>query len=92
MTNDEKKDEDSKETLTAVFTTWDNVEAGFIQSLLQANGIECVRQNLHYASIALVGSSAAPIRVLVQTKDKERAEDIVNQYYQDIKEEKDKKE
>jgi hypothetical protein len=85
MTADNENKQDNKSTLVVVFTTWDNVEAGFIQSLLQANGIESARQNLHFASIALVGSSAAPIKIIVESKDKERAEDIVNQYYEDIK-------
>lgn len=70
--------------MNKVFTTWDTVEAGFVRSLLESNGITCFVRNLHLSSIALTGSGAAPITVLVGSRDRQKAEEIVAQYYRDL--------
>lgn len=67
-----------------VFTTWDIVEAGFIQSLLESNGISCRIRNQHYATLTLTGSGAAPIAVAVKEEDRAAADEIVQQYYRDL--------
>jgi hypothetical protein len=74
----------SSEKLINVFTTWDNFEAGFVQSLLQSNDIEFFVANRYYATMALTGSGAAPITIAVREEDTEKAREIVEQYYKDI--------
>lgn len=88
-----KNNEGTKNTnsnkLIPVFTTWDTFEVSFVQSILEANGITPIINNIHYATIALVGSAAAPITILVTEDNLEKAKDIINQYYEDIKKERD---
>jgi hypothetical protein len=68
-----------------VFTTWDQMEAGFIQSLLEANNIACFTENRFYASMSLTGSGAAPIKITVNDTDEPAAKDIIAQYFEDQK-------
>lgn len=72
--------------LSEVFSTWKSIEAGFVKSLLESNGINCVIQNPHYPSLTPVGSAAVRIKVMVETEDKIKAKEIVNQYYKDLRE------
>ena len=74
--------------LYEVFSTWKTSEISFIQSLLEANRIQCFVENLYYPSMTPVGSAAVPIKIMVEEKDKDKAKEIVNQYYKDIKENK----
>jgi predicted chitinase len=70
----------------AVFTTKDAIEAGFVKSILEANGIKCFIKNLYYSTLTLTGTGAAPIVITVSDEDREKAEEIVAQYYRDLRE------
>ncbi|OGS23206.1 MAG: hypothetical protein A2252_00825 [Elusimicrobia bacterium RIFOXYA2_FULL_39_19] len=71
-------------SLSEVFTALNNLESGFVQSLLKANQINSHVDNLHFTSMQSIGAGV-PIKVMVAQKDKERALEIINQYYEDIK-------
>lgn len=73
--------------LVEIFFTGKSVEAGFVKSLLDANGINCLIKNIHYPSLTPVGIAAVPIKIMVEEKDKVNAEEIINQYYKDLKNE-----
>jgi len=74
--------------LTEVFSTWRNIESGFVKSLLESNGINCFIQNPHYPSLIPVGSGAVRIKIMVERKDKIKAKKIVNEYYKNLRENK----
>ncbi len=73
--------------LVKVFSTGKSIEAGFVKSLLEANEINCFIKNMHYPSLIPVGIAAVPIKIMVEEKDKVNAEEIINQYYKDLKNE-----
>ena len=73
--------------IVEVFTTWNTLEIGFMESLLDSNGIKTLVQNLYYPSITPVGSGAVPIKLFVRTTDAALAKEIIEQYYKDLREE-----
>ena len=72
--------------LVEVFRTWRIIEAGFVKSLLETNNVNCFILNIHYPSLTPVGSGAVPIKIMVEEKDRVDAENIITQYYKDLKE------
>jgi len=72
--------------LVEVYNTYTSMEAGFVKSLMDSNGIESYIHNLHLSSIYAIGSSAVPIKIMVPADDKEnmeKAREIIEEYLKD---------
>lgn len=79
----EKGPPKSYRELVEIYSTWKNVEAGFLKSLLDSSGIESYIHNLYYPSIVPVGTGAVPIKIMVPADDaenRERAEEIIKEH------------
>lgn len=76
---EEKKKEDYDETFVVVAEVKDGPSAHIIKGLLESNGIKVLIYGESLPEYLGVGNHIMPVRVLVQRKDKEKAENIINE-------------
>lgn len=74
-----KKVEEHEDTLVVVAEVKDGPAAHIIKGLLEANGIEAVIYGENLPEYLGVGNHIMPVRVLVRRKDKEKAEQLINE-------------
>lgn len=74
-----KKIEEHEDTLVVVAEVKDGPSAHIIKGVLETNGIEAVIYGENLPEYLGVGNHIMPVRVLVRRKDKEKAEQIINE-------------
>ena len=74
-----KKIEEHEDTLVVVAEVKDGPSAHIIKGILEANGIEAVIYGENLPEYLGVGNHIMPVRVLVRRRDKEKAEQIINE-------------
>jgi hypothetical protein len=85
LPEENQRNENEYQKLAGVFTTNNSIEANFIKSLLESNGIICFIDNEHLVSINILMSQAVQIKVLVPLLNETKAKEIIAQYYFDLR-------
>jgi hypothetical protein len=73
--------------LVEIFRTTLPGEAIFMESLLNSNGIRCFIFDQYFPTMRGIGAGV-PMRIMVEERDKEKAKEIVEVYYRELREEK----